>query len=139
MSGDKVALDTNVAIPILNNQVDLLSWAQRFDEICLPLPVVGELYFGAANSRRPRENHVQVEALVARCRILEARFPVARTYAQIRLRLKQKGRPIPENDLWIAAICIEQGIPLASFDHHLQEVDGLALSALPSVPPLGSS
>lgn len=55
----------------------------------------------------------------------EAKATTASVYAQIRMQLKQKGKPIPENDLWIAALCVEHGIPLATEDTHFSEVDGL--------------
>ncbi len=49
----------------------------------------------------------------------------AEVYARLRLDLKQKGKPIPENDLWIAALCVEHHVPLAASDAHFDAVDGL--------------
>ncbi|WP_310393343.1 PIN domain-containing protein [Hymenobacter sp.] len=54
----------------------------------------------------------------------------AEHYAEIHFSLKQKGRPIPENDMWIAAICRAHNVPLLTFDHHFAEVSSLALVAL---------
>lgn len=45
--------------------------------------------------------------------------------SDIRLKLKQKGNPIPENDIWIAAICIANGLPLLTADRHFQNIDNL--------------
>jgi tRNA(fMet)-specific endonuclease VapC len=39
--------------------------------------------------------------------------------------MKRKGKPIPENDLWIATLCIERGLPLATSDEHFAEVGEL--------------
>ncbi|MEH1767344.1 MAG: PIN domain-containing protein [Nostoc sp.] len=49
----------------------------------------------------------------------------ATSYAQTRLTLKRKGRPIPENDIWIAAQCLERGWTLATHDEHFNYVDNL--------------
>lgn len=42
-----------------------------------------------------------------RCRALDITAATAIIYARLRLRLRKKGKPIPENDLWIAALCME--------------------------------
>jgi tRNA(fMet)-specific endonuclease VapC len=52
---------------------------------------------------------------------------VADTYARIRLQLKKRGKPIPENDIWIAATCIVNTIPLYTLDKHFKEVSDLIL------------
>ena len=49
----------------------------------------------------------------------------AEVYADVRLRLKQAGKPIPENDVWIASLCVQHGVPLATSDEHFDHVDGL--------------
>lgn len=127
MSGDSVALDTNQAIAVLNNADDAAAWITGFRAIYLPVPVVGELLFGALNSRRPEENRVIVERLVKRCQSLSPTLSTAGTYAQVRCELKRRGRPIPENDVWIAAICIEHRVPLATSDAHFSDIDELDL------------
>ncbi|MDW8140870.1 MAG: PIN domain-containing protein [Candidatus Bipolaricaulota bacterium] len=59
--------------------------------------------------------------------MLEVKASTALIYAQIRLELKQKVKPIPENDLWIAALCLEHTISLATEDAHFSEINGLAV------------
>lgn len=127
MSGVKVALDTNVAIAVLNDAQGAGNWVRRFQEIYLPVLVVGELIFGALNSQRPQENLVRVQELITRCLVLDVKMSTASIYAQVRLQLKQKGKPIPENDLWIAALCLEHNVPLATEDAHFAEVQGLSI------------
>ena len=125
MNGSKIALDTNQAIAVLNATGDAGQWVQTFAEVYLPVPVVGELRFGALNSQRVTDNLKRVEKLVAQCKVFEVNLTTAEIYARIRLQLKQKGKPIPENDVWIAALCIERDVPLATSDGHFLEVDGL--------------
>ena len=124
MSGHSVALDTIVAIDVLADWAESLT-SQPITEFVLPVPVVGELRYGALNSRRADENMAEVERLVARCHILDITLATAEVYARLRLDLKKKGKPIPENDLWIAALCVEHQVKLAAVDNHFDAVDGL--------------
>jgi tRNA(fMet)-specific endonuclease VapC len=124
VSGNSVALDTSVAIDVLADRAKSLT-SQPITEFLLPVPVVGELRYGALNSRRADENVAEVERLVARCRVLDITLATAEVYARLRLDLKKKGKPIPENDLWIAALCVEHQVELAAVDGHFDAVDGL--------------
>ena len=128
MSGSRIALDTNQAVHVLNDVPAVVAWLGSYDELCLPVRVIGELLYGALNSARAVENVAKVNALVARCQVLESTESTSRVYAQIRLDLKTRGRPVPENDLWIAASCVERGVPLATDDSHFD--------ALPALPTL---
>jgi len=127
MPGAEVAFDTTVAIAILNGREDVARWSRGFDVIWLPVPVLGEFHFGAENSGKPEENLRRVDELAARCKVLILGEATARTYSTLRLDLKRKGKPIPENDLWIAAVCVEHDIPLATTDGHFREVSSLRI------------
>jgi tRNA(fMet)-specific endonuclease VapC len=94
-------------------------------EIILPVVVVGELLFGAENSARlylPR----YLEFMAA-CIVVPLARETAIVYAQTRLALKRNGRPIPMNDIWIAAQCLEHGWVLVTDDSDFDYVDGLLL------------
>jgi len=126
MSG-KIALDTDIAIKFLNGDKSIENILMKYSEICLPVIVAGELIFGALNSSHPEQNLIRHKKLIQKSRILEIKEITANTYAKTRLSLKRKGKPIPENDVWIAAICIENKIPLLSNDRHFEEIDYLTL------------
>ena len=51
----------------------------------------------------------------------------AEYYALIVKKLRAKGKPIPTNDVWIAANALRHGMALYSFDRHFGEIDGLLL------------
>jgi tRNA(fMet)-specific endonuclease VapC len=123
-SGDRVALDTSVAIDVLAAKADI-RLLSSVSEHLLPAVVVGELRYGALNSRKAAENLAKVEALITRCVVLNVTVATATVDAELRLALKQKGKLIPENDLWIAAICVEHRVPLAAFDAHFDAIDDL--------------
>lgn len=131
MTGSSVALDTNYAVHVLNDVAKIVNWLKGFSELCIPVTAIGELRFGALKSRRRQENLLKVESLVARCRIIETRAATAERYSQIRFELFRKDRPIPENDLWIAAACTEYSLPLATDDSHFEAVEDLRLLRVP--------
>lgn len=121
-----VAVDTNVAIALLRgNTQPLSSTGVRLEDCALPVIVAGELLFGAQNSGRPAENLISYRTFILDLNSLLLDAVAAEHYAEIRLALKQKGRPIPENDMWIAAICRAHDVPLLTFDRHFAEVPGL--------------
>ena len=125
MTGNKVAIDTNIAVLLLNGEPIVCRWILSFPKVFLPAAVLGELRCGAAKSGRPIENHVRIDALFAQCEFLPINEATCRAYADIRLILKQQGSPIPENDVWIAATCIDHSIPLATRDGHMSRVPSL--------------
>lgn len=122
MSGNSVALDTNQAIHVLNDVRPVVEWLNTFEAIDLPVTVLGEPRFGAMKPARPDANLEKIDRLAARCTVLETTTVTADTYARLRLDLHRKGRPIPGNDLWIAAACVERGVPLATDDAHFNGI-----------------
>jgi tRNA(fMet)-specific endonuclease VapC len=129
MSGE-IVLDTDIAIKFLNGDKIIDSFLSKYSEIYLPVIVVGELIFGALNSKHAEQNLIRHKKLIQRARILEITEATATTYAKTRLILKKKGTPIPENDLWIASVCIEHKVPLISNDAHFKDIAHLTLKSL---------
>jgi tRNA(fMet)-specific endonuclease VapC len=127
MNGNRVALDTNRAIAVLNGAADAVNALAAISQIELPIAVIAELRYGAMNSQRAAENLALIEQLVAGCGILNATLATAQVYGRVRSELRRRGTPIPENDVWIASACIEHDLPLWTDDHHFSAVTGLRL------------
>jgi tRNA(fMet)-specific endonuclease VapC len=68
-----------------------------------------------------------VDALVARNKIINCDATTGKFYGMVRKQLKDKGRPIPENDIWIAAIALQHNLTLLTDDQHFHEVDRLKI------------
>ena len=64
--------------------------------------------------------------------VLPVGLTTADRYARIAVSLRAKGRPIPSNDIWIAAHAMETGADLVSYDRHFEAVDGLAWVRVPA-------
>lgn len=97
--------------------------------VFVPSIVVGELLFGAYNSNRQPSDLLRIRAFVRAYNLLLPDEGVADWYGQIRAALRRKGRPIPENDIWIAAIARHHALTLVSRDGHFTAVDGLTVVA----------
>ena len=92
MNGNSIALDTNVtnvAVQVLNDVAATIAFLNDYSELCLPVPVIGELRFGAMNSARSVENLAKIDKLLIRCRPVNADVATAETYATLRFELKR--------------------------------------------------
>jgi tRNA(fMet)-specific endonuclease VapC len=123
----KYLLDTNIVIAIFAGDADVLERLVQPSEIFLPTMVLGELYYGARKSTRIEANIGRIDELAGSSALLWCDLDTARHYGQIKNDLRAKGRPIPENDIWIAAVAQQHELTLVSRDTHFNEVDGLAL------------
>lgn len=98
---------------------------RRAAEIAVPVIVLGEYRYGIRRSRhRTRYERWLAESL-RHCRVLEVDEITAERYAEIRDELRNTGRPIPANDLWIAALARQYAFPVVSRDAHFDFVPGL--------------
>jgi tRNA(fMet)-specific endonuclease VapC len=126
VSGEpQFAVDTSFVIAVLKGTVRS---GLAMSEIAFPVPVVGELRFGALNGRDPQRRLAEIEELVSQGTILASEGATARVYSEIRVKLRASGTPLPENDLWIAATCLQHGLPLLTLNRHFERIDGLKLA-----------
>jgi tRNA(fMet)-specific endonuclease VapC len=118
-------LDTNAVSAVLEGDPDIQSIAASAGPFFLPAIVIGEYCFGLLSSKKRRALESRFRQLAAKCTVLDIGQQTGETYAQIRFELKQKGRPLPDNDIWIAASAREHNLPIVSRDTHFDEVDGI--------------
>jgi len=90
----------------------------------VPVIVLGEYRLGIAQSRHRAEYEEWVREWIAAVTVLDIDRDTAPLYATIGLQLKKIGKPIPSNDLWIAALCRQHSLPLLSRDRHFDAVPG---------------
>ncbi len=128
MSGN-VLLDTNIVIALLAQDDSVLERLKEAESVFVPSVVLGELFFGAYKSAHVDENVARVDEFAASSAVLVCDTATGRHYGQIKSELRAKGQPIPENDVWIAAIARQYGLTLASRDAHFNEVENLKVVA----------
>jgi tRNA(fMet)-specific endonuclease VapC len=118
-------LDTNIVIDLLRGKAEIAKGIESANEVFLPIFALGELYFGAQNSQRPLEQKALINQFLKFVTVLNTGQQTAVLYGQIKSQLKKDGKPIPENDIWIAALAKEYGIILVTRDTHFGAVTGL--------------
>jgi tRNA(fMet)-specific endonuclease VapC len=128
MSG-RYLLDTNIVIALFADESAVKDRLGEAEEVFVPSIVLGELYYGARKSRRVAENMARIDDFAARNVVLGCGTETARRYGEVKNGLREKGRPVPENDIWIAAMALQNGMILVARDAHFREVEGLRVEA----------
>ena len=124
MTGNNCILDTSIVIHTFKNP-SLLQKLASFAETFIPIIVIGELHYGAYRSANPGKHLAQIREFVANCIVLNADAVTADIYGEVKTGLKNKGKPIPENDIWIAAIALQYNLPLYTTDNHFSEIESI--------------
>ena len=117
-------LDTNALSAAADNDAALAAILARAQELAIPVIVLGEYRHGIAQSRNRASYESWLSGLLNDCMVLDVNEPTTHYYAEISLELKRKGKPIPTNDIWIAALCRQHSLPLLSQDHHFDWIAG---------------
>ena len=126
MAGNKILLDTNIISALFKGEEGIADKIDRADNVYIPAIVVGEHYYGSMKSLHIEKNIQNVEELIERYPVLKVDQKTAKEYGTIKAELKKKGKPIPENDIWIAAIAKQYDLVLITRDNHFDEIDTIS-------------
>jgi len=123
----EILLDTNAYSAFKRNSPDAIEIIRHALVIGINSIVVGELLAGFAVGKREALNRQELSQFLGSKRVkrLTADEGTAENYAIIYRNLRQKGQPIPTNDMWIAATALQHGFAVFTYDGHFQYVDGL--------------
>ena len=124
----KLLLDSNAYSAFMRGNRQVLDLVRTAEEVLFSAVVVGEQLFGFRQGTRFEHNLEELRSFLQRPYVsLVPVGPVtADRYSRIMTSLKAQGRPIPTNDVWIAAHAMETGADLVSADSHFEYVDGIA-------------
>ena len=117
-------VDTNALSAAADADPAVLALLARAEQMAIPVIVLGEYRYGIAQSRKRASYESWLTGLLRDCLVLDVNEPTTQHYAQIVLELKRLGKPMPTNDLWIAALCRQHSLPLLSRDRHFDLVAG---------------
>ncbi len=118
-------LDTNALSAAADREPAALELVARAERVAVPVIVLGEYRLGIAQSRHYTSYKNWLRDWVTAVTVLDIEEETTQHYAAIGLELKKRGRPIPANDLWIAALCRQHALPLLSRDRHFDVVAGI--------------
>ena len=124
-------LDTDICIYIAKRrpaQVQARLATLPAGAVAMSVITYGELWHGATRSQRSAEAFAILEHLARAAPVLTLDEDAARHYGEIRAVLESKGRPIGNNDLWIAAHARAAKLTLVTNnEREFSRVDGLAV------------
>jgi tRNA(fMet)-specific endonuclease VapC len=127
----RVLLDTNVLAAFFAGDPETVEAFQRCDTLAVNTVVLGEMLAGFAAGSRPDANRNLLSRFLSapRVKVLPLAADTAEHYADVFHQLRRKGRPIPSNDMWIAASAREHGLVLFTRDGHFRQIDGLLVAS----------
>lgn len=125
----KVLIDTNIYSYAMKGDPETIAVLQQSHEIGICAVSIGELLSGFKGGNRELENRKELEEFLDTPRVKMYRIDenTAEFYAEVLNSLKENGKPIPTNDIWIASVALQYGLKLFSKDQHFKYVSGLML------------
>lgn len=123
----RVALDTNRLTDLFRGDRELAKRLGTCEEVWIPLFVLGEMKAGFYGGRERGRNEALLQKLLAKTtvNILLPGVETAEAYGRLFVQLKRAGTPIPNNDLWIAALALEHSLVLVTRDRHFERIPQL--------------
>ena len=115
-------LDTDALSAAADGDLSLQDVIAGAGRIAVPVIVLGEYRFGIAQSRQHKAYEEWLREWINAVTVLDVDRETTHEYAKIGLELKKMGKPIPANDLWIAALCRQHSLALVSRDRHFDFV-----------------
>ncbi len=126
----KIIIDTNFYVAFKRGDEAAIQALKKAEYIAVNTVILGELLAGFRGGSKEKQNRKELDAFFdsPRVDLLPIDDGTAEFYAQIFSELKEKGRPIPTNDLWLAASALQHGLALATYDSHFSNIIGLLLA-----------
>lgn len=123
----KILLDTNAYSGYRKGDDRVLDVLAAAERVYLSVFVLGELLYGFKSGSREVENRRELDDFLRKptVRTVHTTYDTADLFGMLKQQLRHEGTPIPINDVWIAAHCLETGSTLITFDDHFGAIDGL--------------
>jgi len=125
----RLLIDTNIYSYALKGDSDVVTVLRKAEEIGFSVISIGELLSGFKGGGREQKNREELETFLDSPRVVV--YPVnedtSEFYAETLHNLRKIGKPVPTNDIWIAAVAFQNGLPLFTKDTHFKTIAGLSL------------
>lgn len=123
----EIIFDTNSYVEVAKGNTSALQKLRRASTVHLTFVSLAELRAGFACGSKAQQNEKQLHRFLAakRVNVLYADSETSLFYARIYATLRQNGTPIPTNDLWIAALALQHGLPVYTFDRHFGKIEAI--------------
>jgi predicted nucleic acid-binding protein len=116
----------------MRGEPGIVELIDRAEWIGIPSIALGELHSGFLAGRHAERNEEELERFLSHPVVeeLAVDHDVARIYAEIVLSLRRMGRPLPTNDIWIAASAARAGETLLAYDAHFAAIERIGVVVL---------
>ena len=123
----RVAVDTNRLTDLFQGDAELAELLGTCEEVWIPLVALGEIKAGFYGGRQQQRNELLLQKFLAKTTVgvLLPSRETAEHYARLFVQLKRAGTPVPDNDLWIAALVLEHDVSLLTRDGHFDRIPQL--------------
>lgn len=126
----KYLFDANVIIDVFRGKMSTIEKVKDINLVYIPAIVLGELYYDANKSNQTDKRKIEIEELEKNVTVLNVSQTTAHIYGEIKNILRGLGKPIPENDIWIAAIAKEYDLILITRDKHFNHIKSIRIQQL---------
>lgn len=127
MTGSNYLLDTNIVIEVFSGNQRIADKVSKLDAFFISATVLGELYVGVNRVANRAKHPKKLLSFLSLCEVILVDTATSERFGEISALLYKKGKPIPSNDIWIAATAMQHNLVLATMDKHFQEVQDLAV------------
>ena len=123
----RLLIDTNIYSYALKGDPEVVSILRKVSLIGISVVSIGELLSGFKGGNKIAENREELEIFLdsPRVQVYQIDDETAEYYSEVLNNLKKIGKPVPTNDIWIAATAFQHGLKLFSKDKHFQNIPGL--------------
>ena len=127
--GGRLLVDTSAYACLRRRASDALDALASATLVLVPTIVLGELYGGFELGGRLDENRAALREFLSEpfVRVTSPSADTARVYGKLFAALRRAGKPVPINDIWIAACAIDGGTDLLTSDRHFARFEGLSV------------
>ena len=125
----RLLIDTNIYSYALRGDGGVVEVLKKAEQIGISVVSIGELLAGFKGGGREQKNREELEKFLDSPRVVvySVDEDTSEFYAEILNNLKAIGRPVPTNDIWIAAVAFQNGLKLFTKDEHFKAIAGLSL------------
>jgi tRNA(fMet)-specific endonuclease VapC len=129
MIGNNLLLDTNIVIEVFDGNKDIADKINKLSEFYITSIVLGELYIGVNRVANKAKHLKKVNDFLKLCTVINVDSETAVYYGETIAALYKKGKPLPINDVWIAASAIQHDLTLITRDKHFNEISNLKVKS----------
>ena len=125
----RILMDTNAYSAFKSGDSEVVELLAYTEAVFVCPTVAGELLSGFKAGACERKNREEFDRFIdsPRVSLLGIDIDTAEYYAQVYRALRAKGKPIPTNDMWIAAVALQHGLAICTLDQHFSHIDGLLI------------